>query len=95
MTDILPNVPGVTAASTGVVMNAPPGSLLAEMTKQVKDAVATLPPGSRGALVGVATTKGVNLAVVSKAGNHVSVVGWIGKSWGSAIDGGAAVQVHW
>lgn len=94
MIDVLPSIPGV-AATQGVIMNAPPAVLLDAITKQVRDAVATLPEGSRGALVGVATTKGINLAVVSKVNQHVDVTAWVGRSWGAPIDGGAAVQVHW
>ncbi len=79
----------------GVQTVPPPASLIEAMTKQVTDAVKTLPQGSRGALVGVATTKGVNLAVVSKIGKRTEVVGWVGKSWGEPISGGAAVRVQW
>lgn len=92
--DIFAKVPGVPSVK-GVAMNAPPASILGELTKQVQDAVATLPPDGKGALVGVATTTGVNLAVVAKVGNHVNVVSWLGKSWGQPVSGGAAVQVHW
>jgi hypothetical protein len=92
--DTMPLVPGV-PSDKGVAMNVPPASLLDAMTKEVKDAVATLPDGARGALVGVATTKGVNLAVVSKLNGHVDVTAWIGKSWSEPIAGGSAVQIHW
>ena len=94
MSDTLPVIPGLMPLS-GVAMNAPPASLMDAVTKQVKDAVATLPPGAKGALVGIATTKGVNLALVSKVNNHVDVTAWVGKSWGTPVNGGAAVQVHW
>jgi hypothetical protein len=92
--DLFPTIPGV-LATNGVAMNPPPASILDAVSKQVKDAVATLPPDGKGALVGVATTSGVNLALVHKAGEHVTVLGWIGKSWGQPLAGGAAVQIHW
>ena len=92
--DIFPTVPGA-PVTKGVAMNAPPASILGELTKQVHDAVAMLPPDGKGALVGVATTTGVNLAVVAKVGGHTNIVGWAGKSWGQPISGGAAVQVQW
>lgn len=79
----------------GVATVPPPASLIDAMTKHVTDAVKTLPTGTRGALVGVATTAGVNLAVVSKVGTRTEVVGWVGKSWGEPISGGAAVRVSW
>ena len=92
--DLFPTVPGAPVMK-GVAMNAPPASILGELTKQVQAAVATLPPDGKGALVGVATTTGVNLAVVAKVKDHVNVTSWIGKSWGQPVSGGAAVQVHW
>jgi hypothetical protein len=92
--DLVATVPGAPVAK-GVSMNPPPASILEAVTKQVHDAVATLPPGGKGALVGVATTTGVNLAVVAKVGTHIDVTSWIGKSWGQPVAGGAAVQVHW
>lgn len=92
--DTLPTVPGAPVAK-GVAMNPPPASILEAVTKQVHDAMATLPSSGRGAIVGVATTTGVNLAVVSKVGSHIAVTSWIGRSWGSPVSGGAAVQVQW
>lgn len=90
----LPSIPGITLTK-GVAMNQPPATLLESISKQVKEAVDTLPPGSNGAIVGVATTTGINLAVVSKLGEHVTIVGWAGRSWGQPMDKGAAVQVYW
>jgi hypothetical protein len=92
--DILPLVPGAPLFK-GVAMNPPPPSILAVVTKQVQDAVANLPADGKGALVGIATTKGVNLAVVAKVNTHVNVTAWIGRSWGDPIEGGAATQIHW
>lgn len=90
--DLFATVPGV-PSTTGVALNAPPVSILAQATKMVSEAVATIPPGSKGALVAIATEKGVNLALASKVGDHVEVTTWIGKSWGAPIAGGAAVKV--
>ena len=92
--DVFPSVPGAPVLQ-GVALNPPPASILEAVTGEVTRAVATMPEGGRGALVGIATTRGVNLAVVSKQGEHVTVLGWIGKSWGAPVAGGAAVQVQW
>ena len=95
--DLFPKVTGV-ASSKGVAMNAPPAAILGDVSKMVADAVSALPVGSRGALVGIATTNAsggvnVNLALATKVGEKVTVIAWAGKSWGQPIAGGAAVQV--
>lgn len=85
----------MTGALPGVATNPPPASLLDAITRQVHEAVATLPPGANGGLVAVATTAGVNLAVVSKVGDHVDIQAWIGKDWQQPLEGGASVKVSW
>lgn len=91
-----PSIPQLSVPpGVGVAMNTPPSSLLQSINKEIKDAVATLPPESKGALVGVTTTEGVNLALVSRVNKKVDVTAWIGKTWGAPVKGGAAVQIHW
>lgn len=95
--DLFPKVTGVTS-SKGVAMNPPPAAILGDVSRMVADAMKTVPAGKRGALVGIATlaadgTVSVNLAVATKVGSKVTIVGWAGKSWGKPIEGGAAVQV--
>ena len=96
--DLFPTVTGI-ASKGGVAMNAPPASILADVHRLVADAMKDIPADSHGALVGIATRKSdgrvnVNLAIATKVGSHVTVVGWLGKSWGQPIEGGTAVQVH-
>ena len=97
MSDTFPAVPGVPSAA-GVALNAPPAETIGTVSRMVAEAVAALPPESRGALVGIATTKGgktdVNLALAVRAGSHVEIVSWLGKSWGEPVAGGVAVQVR-
>jgi hypothetical protein len=95
--DLFPTVPDV-ASSKGVAMNPPPAEILSTVNQMVADAVKALPPGATGALVGIATKNAagqvnVNLALTKKVRENVTVVGWMGKSWGQPIEGGAAIQV--
>ena len=77
----------------GVEFNAPPPTILAAMLKQVDAQVAQLPPDADGALVAVATERGVNAAFVARMPHGFEVVSWVGRTWGSqAIDAGAGVK---
>lgn len=91
--DTLPSVPGLPLS--GVAMNEPPASILNAAMTEIRTEMATLPDGARGALVGIATTRGVNLALATRVNGHVEVTAWIGKTWGDPISGGAKTQVHW
>src|SRR5690349_2832541 len=86
--DLFATIPGV-PSSKGVALNAPPAHLLADTTKFIKDAMVNVEPGSHGTLVAIATKTGTvtntNLALATKIGEHVEVVGWIGKSWGVPV----------
>lgn len=86
--DLFPKVPGVDS-SKGVALNAPPASVLADTTRFVTEAMASVTPGEHGTLVAIATKTGevtnVNLAFAVKAGAHVEVVTWIGKTWGTPV----------
>lgn len=94
--DVFAAVPGVPSFK-GVALNPPPGPILAQATELVRDAMAQVPPDKKGALVAIATKQGdavnVNLALAVRAGNHVEVVSWLGRSWGEPVAGGAAVRV--
>ena len=79
----------------GVAMNPPPLEHLPSITAAIEQATATLAPGARGGLVAIATTAGVNLAVVQKIGDRGSVVAWVGKSWGAPLAGGVAWRQTW
>ena len=91
--DLFPTLPGV-PSSTGVAMNPPPARILGEVNQLVAAAMAGLPADSRGQLVGIATKNpetgrvDVNLALAVRAGAHVEVVAWIGKTWGQPIAAG-------
>lgn len=94
----LPAIPGLPAQYAdlpSVAMVPPPAYLLADTSRFVTEAVAALPNGEKGRLTWIATTKGVNLALVDKVNDHVNVTAWIGKSWGQPIAAGVAGEVHW
>ena len=87
-----PSTPAVTyplGASNGVAMSSPPEILLPSITAAVKKAATAIPDGKHGALVGVVCPTGVNLAVVSRLGDSVTVTAWLGKSWNAKAPGAA------
>lgn len=79
----------------GVAFSAPPQSLLADATRLIDEMTRELPAGTNGALVGLATERGWNAAVVHRAGTQFHVVSWIGKSWGERLTGGGAIRASW
>lgn len=91
----LPSVTYAGGASNGVATVRPPEELLPSITAAVTRACQSIPAGRTAALVAVADRKGANVAVVQKIGDHVTVMGWLGKSWGKPIEGGASVMASW
>lgn len=77
----------------GVATNTPPS-----IFKDAIDRIATetaaveLRQGERMAVVGVLTERGTNLVVVARAGEHLEVKGYIGKTWGDPVEGGAVIR---
>jgi hypothetical protein len=77
----------------GVEFNPPPASIFQQAQAKIEQYVATLPPDADGAIVSVATNKGVNAAIVMKAPGGFEITGWIGKSWGDEVwDYGGGVK---
>jgi hypothetical protein len=107
LSSIIPTAPSTTqapttsvvtyagGASNGVATVAPPEVLLPSITAAVTKACQSIPAGRTAALVAVADGKGANVAVVQKLGDHVTVMGWLGKSWGQPVEGGASVMASW
>ena len=95
--DLFPTITGLTT-SKGVAMNPPPAEIFGTVNRMVTDTVLAMPADSKVALVGIATEKNgqknVNLALAVRAGSHVEIVSWLGKSWGEPVAGGVAVQVR-
>ena len=79
----------------GVAFSAPPPHLIADAARVIDAMTKDLPPGTRGAVVGLATDRGVNAAVVHRVGNRFAVASWIGKEWGSTVTAGGAVRATW
>jgi len=81
---------------TGVAFNDPPPHLIPDLQHSITNALSTLPPDKSGALVGVATEKGVNAVIVARVNDVWAVQAWIGKSWGDKhVDAGAQIQASW
>lgn len=55
----------------------------------------TLKDGDRGGVIGIATTTGINLALVQRIGGKSMVVGFVGKNWGEPITGGVEWRLRW
>lgn len=80
---------------TGVAFNQPPALLIPDISASIAKAVAALPQGKSGAIVGVATTTGVNAAVIARLDDTWSVQAWVGKDWGKSVTGGAQILATW
>ena len=80
---------------TGVAFTQPPDHLIPDISASIQRALATLPQGKSGALVGVATTSGVNAAVVARINDTWTVQAWIGKTWTGPVTGGAQILATW
>lgn len=75
------------------VVTQPSISIAASIHSAVAKTLGELPPDAKGAIVAVATAKGVNLAVAWKLDKGWDVAAYIGKSgWESPIEGGVVVQ---
>lgn len=79
----------------GVELNAPPPKYFADISASVDKFAQTLKAGEEGGMVGIATTKGVNIAVVQRINSHSTVVAYIGKTWGEPIEGGLMWKLTW
>jgi hypothetical protein len=82
-----------------VTQNAPPAEYLEQTTAMISKAVSQLGVDEKGALTWIASKKGdqisVNLAVVAKVNEHVTVLGWLGKEHGEPIAAGIAGKIVW
>lgn len=88
--------PAHLAYLSGVALTPPPPSLVPAVTKHITEALALLPPGHTGALVFIASTAGINLAIAHRVKGEVKVAAWIGKKWGrTAVASGIVGQVTW
>jgi hypothetical protein len=80
---------------SGVVMTSPPPGLVASLDRQVKLLVGELPADKRGAIVTVATTTGMNVAVVARVADGWQVQAFVGKQWGETVEGGGSIVKSW
>lgn len=75
------------------VVTQPTISIAASIHSAVAKTLGELPEDAKGAIVGVATEKGMNIAVAYKLEKGWSVAAYIGKSgWDRPIEGGVVVQ---
>jgi hypothetical protein len=85
--------------SPRVLFTAPPEHLIPDLQHSINNALTTLPPDKKGALVLVGSKDGdqvkFNAAVVADVGKGWKVESWIGKTWGQSVEGGAIVMKTW
>lgn len=75
------------------IVHQPEVSIAASIQNAVKKTLGDLPADAKGAIVGVATTKGLNIAVAYKLEKGWDVAAWVGKSgWDQPLEGGVVVQ---
>lgn len=93
----MPDIPGIPeefVSVSGVQMTPPPAELLPSITAAVNNAASSLQEGERGRLVWIAqkvgSQKSVNAVMVNKVNDHVQLVHWFGKTWGTPISAGLA-----
>jgi len=91
----LPSITYAGGATNGVATMVPPADLLPSITAAITKACTAIPPGRNAALVAVADQRGANVAAVQRVNDHVTVVAWLGKSWGKPLEGGASVMASW
>lgn len=91
----IPNLPEQFEDMKGVVMSSPPLEVYAKTNTMIRDAVASLGENEHGALVWVATTEGVNIAVVHKVNSNMDITAYVGKTWGAPLQAGIAARIHW
>jgi hypothetical protein len=65
----------------GVKFVAPPAHMRADLLERLDSFTDVLPDGARGALVGIGTTAGGNVAVIAKLPKGWAVEAWIGSKW--------------
>ena len=99
MLDPLPVAVPVRPSFRGVEMQVPPASIMPSITAALNRACAEIPPDKSGALMGIVTERGVNLAIVHRVGDDFQVSAWVGRSWvgasGSAYECGAQAKLTW
>jgi hypothetical protein len=91
----IPGVPATFGALPSVQMVPPPALMLGEVSSMVKAAAKDLAEGEKGKLTWIATTKGINLAIVNKVNDHVVITGFIAKNWGRPLEAGLMGTVSW
>ncbi len=70
-------------------------TLLAQAQQHMAESLAQLPAHKRGAIVGVATTEGARIAVVTKIGQDWQLEGFVSKPWSGDVSAGVTVIGSW
>ncbi len=81
-------------------MQTPPADMLPVITSRLAKAMHSLPEDRHGALFWIATTEGINLAVVQRVPGLLrrtdfTITGYIGKAWGEPLEAGVIGSATW
>jgi hypothetical protein len=79
----------------GVQFDPPAPSIRAAAEAIVRRAARELPRGFNHAVISYDTERGMNAAIVHRAGDYIEIVGWIGKAPGERVEGGGQVLLTW
>lgn len=79
----------------GVLFVPPPVEIQPSILAAIDRAVAALPPGASGSLVGLVNEQGANAVVVSLLPHGWRVEAWIAKRWDADLTYGAVVRKTW
>lgn len=83
--------PGVVSLSPQQATGVISASIRASVAAALKD----VPENAKGAVVAIATEKGVNLAIAYRGERGLTVGAYVGKQWSRPIEGGIIVQQIW
>jgi hypothetical protein len=73
---------------------------MASINASIAQALLTVPPGHKGALMAITSrnpdgTFNANAALVHKVNDDFKVMAWLGRSWPGGVSYGAAATVTW
>lgn len=82
-------------ATKGVQFEPPAASIRAQAEAIVREGAREIPAGFSNAVIRYRTDRGLQAAIVHRAGKHVEIVGWLGKKGGERVEAGTEVAFIW
>jgi hypothetical protein len=98
----IPNLPIDLRGEHGVQMIPPPAEIMGQTQTLIRDAIANIKPGKNGAFtLWIEHERGgqkeVNAAFVTRIGDDLNFVTWVGSKWGTPTAAGvsAGAGIDW